>query len=75
VKQERESEAKKQEDLEGTIVRLKQNMRAQANHHEVNTKRMRDKITKLENDFEESLQEVQKLKTKVTQSKIKLNRL
>jgi excinuclease UvrABC helicase subunit UvrB len=55
VKQERESEAKKQEDLEGTIVRLKQNMRAQANHHEVNTKRMRDKITKLENDLEESL--------------------
>ena len=54
MKQERENEAKKQEDLEGTIVRLKQSMRAQANHHEVNTKRMRDKITKLENDFEES---------------------
>jgi len=53
VKQEREAEAKKQEDLEATIARLKQNIRAQANHHEVNTKRMRDKIAKYENDLEE----------------------
>ena len=75
VKQERDQESKKHEDLEANITRLKQNIRAQANHHEVNTKRMREKITKLENDFEESQAEAQKLKTKLSQAKIRYSRL
>jgi len=45
---EKALEKKHSEDLEGVSQRLKQSMRASSSHHEVNTKRLKDKIAKLE---------------------------
>ncbi len=52
------------EELEATVTRMKQSMRASAHHHEVNSKRMREKITKLENELGSSKDETQKCKAK-----------
>lgn len=45
---EKALEKKHSEDLEAVSQRLKQSMRASSSHHEVNTKRLKDKIAKLE---------------------------
>lgn len=45
---EKALEKKHSEELEAVSQRLKQSMRASSSHHEVNTKRLKEKITKLE---------------------------
>jgi hypothetical protein len=61
---EKALEKKHAEELEVMAQRLKQSMRASSSHHEVNTKRLKDKITKLEIANQGNEEEKRRLKSK-----------
>jgi hypothetical protein len=48
---EKSLEKSKHEEAENIIQRLKHSMRASSSHHEVNTKRLREKLSQVENEL------------------------
>jgi len=64
MKAERAAEKVQMEEREGMIQKLKQSMRASASHHENNTKRMRERVTKVESEKEALRVELEKYKNR-----------
>lgn len=71
---EKALEKKQTEDAEAMIQRLKQSMRASSSHHEINIKRLKEKIAKFEADSNAVKEENQKVKAKCTHLKNQLQR-
>ena len=72
---EKALEKKHSEELEAVSQRLKQSMRASSSHREVNTKRLKDKITKLEILNQTCEEEKRKLRSKCVNLKQQVMRM
>lgn len=65
----------KNEELEQSAIKFKRTLRANANHHEINTRRLKEKLAKLENENIQLLAEQTKYEARIKQLKHHINKL
>ena len=75
VTQEKMILSSKNEELEQQAIKFKRTLRANANHHEINTKRLKEKTIKLENENVQFQAEQSKFDAKIKHLKSQISKL